>query len=253
MDLTGRNRRPHDGRLSSERNSPSLSRARIFVHLLEGTGAPRLEVVRSRDSEKRGFCNHAFRRFSADAGLQEDNLRQLLRFWLWRELVSEFTCAPQSLLLPRSWPLQLDSHHPPRRDRIVALTQARRNSRPLFGHRFRRIPLSDRLLSGLGRPLVLRQPLLRLPHRSFRSRPSSLHRLFRARLERTSHLARRSSRDNPADPLEFWTHLPMGHAPDSRSRPDFLAPGGVQSSSGSAGPDRRNSEALRYPQRSIDA
>src|SRR3984893_2543289 len=183
MDLTGRNRRPHDGCLSSERNSPSPSRARIFVYLLEGTGAPRLEVVRSRASKKRCFCNHAFRRLSADAGRQENNLRRLLRFWLWRELVSEFTRAPQSLLLPRSWPLQLDSHPPPRRDRIMALAQTRRDSRPLFDHRFRRIPLSDRLLSGLGRPLVLRQPLLRLPHRSFRSRPRRLHTLFRARLE----------------------------------------------------------------------
>ena len=74
----------------------------------------------------------------------------------------------------------------------------------------------------------------------------------RAWNERRS-LARRSSRHNPADSLEFWTHLPMGHAPDSRSRPDFLAPGSVQSSNGSAGPDRRNSEALRYPPRPIDA
>src|SRR6202021_92678 len=253
MDLTGRNRRPHDGLLSSQRDSPSPSPARIFVHLLEGTGAPRLEVVRSRASEKRGFCNHAFRRLSADSGRQEDNLRRLLRFWLWRELVSEFTRAPQSLLLPRSRPLQLAPHPPPRRDRIMALAQTRRDSRPLFDHRFRRIPLSDRLLSGLGRPLVLRHPLLPLPTRSFRSRPRRLHTLFRARLERTSHLARRPSRHNPADPLEFWTHLPMGHAPDSRSRPDFLAPGGVQPSSGSAGPDRRNSEALRNPQRPIDA
>src|ERR1700722_19479897 len=137
MDLTGRNRRPHDGRLASERNSPSLPRARIFVHLLEGTGAPRLEVVRSRASKKRGVCNGASRRLSADASRQENNLRQLLRFWLWRELVSEFTRAPQSLLLPRSRPLQLDSHHPPRRDRIVALAQTRRNSRPVFVHRFR--------------------------------------------------------------------------------------------------------------------
>src|SRR5262249_2125594 len=56
---------------------------------------------------KRGVRNRLVRSVSANAGRKESNLRQLLRFWLWRELVSEFTCISQSLLLPRSWSLQL--------------------------------------------------------------------------------------------------------------------------------------------------
>ena len=104
---------------------------------------------------------------------------------------------------------------------------------------------------GLGRPVVFREPVLRLSHGSLRSRPRRFYKLFCARLERPANLDTRSNRHDRTDSVEFWTHLPMGHAPDSRPRPNFLARGGVQSSSGCAGPNHRHPEALRYPQRPL--
>ena len=95
-------------------------------------------------------------------------------------MVAELTGDPQSLLFRRSWALQLDSHHDPRGNRNVASAQARPNSWSLLHHCFRIFSLSNRLLHGLGWPLVFWQPLLRVSHGSLYSRPHGFRQLFRA-------------------------------------------------------------------------
>ncbi len=78
MDTAGRLRRRHDGRLSSQRDSSSLSCARIFVHVLERARPARSEILQPRIPEKCRVCTRAPRRFSTHSYRQENNLWQLI-------------------------------------------------------------------------------------------------------------------------------------------------------------------------------